>query len=59
MIVAPSPVFFLLPFLGFRVFVIFTVLFGEEAAPRGLLVLVPLAVVAVFLRRGRCRSRYR
>jgi hypothetical protein len=55
MVVAPSPVLVLLPFLGFGVVVILAMFLREETAPRGLLVIVPLAVITVFLSSGRCR----
>ncbi len=51
-VVAPGPVFVLLFFLGFGVFVVLAMLFGEETAPRGLFVLIPLAVITVFLSSG-------
>src|SRR5579863_367694 len=56
-VVAPGPVFVLLFFLGLLVFVVLAMFFGEETAPCGLFVLVPLPVVTVFLCRGRGRCR--
>src|SRR5580704_1831706 len=51
-VVAPGPIFVLFFFLGFHVVVILAVFFGKESAPRGLLMLVPLAMVAIFLSSG-------
>lgn len=58
MVVAPGPVFFLLFFLGFCVLVIFAVFFGEESAPCGLLVVIPLGIVVMILRCGRSRRSH-
>src|ERR1700722_4005793 len=55
MVVAPGPVFVLLFLLGFGVLVILAMFLGEETAPCGLLVIVPLAVITVFLTSGRRR----
>jgi hypothetical protein len=55
MVVAPSPVFVLLFLLGFGVVVVLAMFFGKETAPRGLLVIVPLAMITVFLSSGRRR----
>jgi hypothetical protein len=54
-VVAPGPVFVLLFFLGVSVLVILAMFFGKETAPRGLLVVVPLAVITIFLSSGRRR----
>jgi hypothetical protein len=51
-VVAPGPVFVLLFFLRFRVVVILAMFFGEETAPSGLFVIIPLAVITVFLSSG-------
>ena len=51
-VVAPGPIFLLFFFLGFCVFVILAMFFGEEAGPRGLFVFVPLTFFVVILRCG-------
>src|SRR3984957_3306943 len=48
MAVAPVPVFALFLLFGLGVFMVFPVIFGQEAAPRGILVIIPVVIVLVF-----------